>query len=43
MGMRIKKHLPRAVYKSMDIDREMVHDYYSLDEVKESFDVILPF
>lgn len=43
LGMRIKKHLPRAVYKSMDIDREMVHDYYSLDEVKESFDVILLF
>ncbi len=40
---RIKKYLPQIIYKSMDIDREMNHDYYSLDEIKEVFDVILLF
>lgn len=29
------------VYKSMDIDRSLLHDYYSLDEIKEKFDVII--
>lgn len=29
------------VYKSMDIDRSLFHDYYSLDEIKEKFDVII--
>jgi len=40
---RIKKHRPQVVYKTMDIDREGVHDYYSLDEVEETFDVVLLF
>lgn len=43
LEMRIKEHLPHILYKSMDIDRERVHDYYSLDEVEEMFDVILLF
>jgi len=43
LEMRIKKHRPQIVYKSMDIDREGVHDYYSLDEVKETFDVVFLF
>lgn len=29
------------VYKSMDIDRSLFHDYYSLGEIKEKFDVII--
>jgi SAM-dependent methyltransferase len=40
---RIKKHRPQVIYKSMDVDREMFHDYYSLDETAEIFDVILLF
>jgi SAM-dependent methyltransferase len=40
---RIKKHFPQIIYKSMDIDREVEHNYYSLDEIKEGFDVILLF
>lgn len=40
---RIKKHFPQIIYKSMDIDREVEHNYYSLDEIKEVFDVILLF
>ena len=43
LEMRIKKHRSQIVYKSMDIDREGVHDYYSLDEVEETFDVVFLF
>ena len=43
LEIRIKKHRPQIVYKSMDIDREGVHDYYSLDEVEETFDVVFLF
>ncbi|MBI5328269.1 MAG: hypothetical protein HZB80_08280 [Deltaproteobacteria bacterium] len=28
-------------YKSMDTDRSRLHDYYSLDEIQERFDIIL--
>jgi len=31
----------QVTYKSMDIDRSLFHDYYSLDEIKEKFDVII--
>jgi SAM-dependent methyltransferase len=40
---RLKRHLPSLVYKSMDIDREQFHDFYSLEEVRESFDVVFLF
>lgn len=30
----------QVTYKSMDIDRSRDHDYYSLDEVQEKFDLI---
>jgi len=40
---RLKRHFPNLVYKSMDIDREQFHDFYSLEEVRESFDVIFLF
>jgi len=43
LEMRIKKYRPQIVYKSMDIDREVVHDYYALDDVKEPFDVVFLF
>jgi SAM-dependent methyltransferase len=40
---RLRRHFPKLIYKSMDIDREQVHDFYSLEEVQESFDVIFLF
>jgi len=40
---RLKRHLPKVIYKSMDIDREQFHDFYSLEEVQESFDVVFLF
>jgi 2-polyprenyl-3-methyl-5-hydroxy-6-metoxy-1,4-benzoquinol methylase len=33
----------RVIYKSMDIDRETKQDYYSIEEIKEKFNVIFLF
>ncbi len=40
---RLKANYPNLIYKSMDIDKEQFHDFYSLEEIRESFDVILLF
>jgi 2-polyprenyl-3-methyl-5-hydroxy-6-metoxy-1,4-benzoquinol methylase len=40
---RLKRHFPKLIYKSMDIDREQFHDFYSLEEIEESFDVVFLF
>jgi SAM-dependent methyltransferase len=40
---RLKRHYPGLIYKSMDVDREQIHDFYSLDEIQESFDVVFLF
>jgi SAM-dependent methyltransferase len=40
---RLKRHFPKLIYKSMDIDREQFHDFYSLEEIREPFDVVLLF
>jgi 2-polyprenyl-3-methyl-5-hydroxy-6-metoxy-1,4-benzoquinol methylase len=40
---RLQRHFPKLVYKSMDIDREQFHDFYSLEEVQEAFDVVFLF
>ncbi len=40
---RLRCHFPKLIYKSMDIDREVVHDFYSLEEIQESFDVVFLF
>ncbi len=40
---RLKRHFPKLIYKSMDIDREQPHDFYSLEEIHESFDVVFLF
>ncbi len=40
---RIQDHYPNLIYKSMDIDREQFHDFYELEEIRESFDVVLLF
>ena len=36
----VAKH-DAVVYKSMDIDRHLPHDYYSLDDIDEQFDLVL--
>jgi len=41
MEQHIEKAVPDVVYKSMDIDRGFPHDYYSLDEIDEQFDLII--
>ena len=40
---RLRRHFPRLIYKSMDVDREQFHDFYGLEEIHESFDVIFLF
>ncbi|MEE9614147.1 MAG: methyltransferase domain-containing protein [Thermodesulfobacteriota bacterium] len=39
LAEKVKKVYPSVVYKSMDVDRAGAHDYYSLDEVDDKFDV----
>lgn len=41
LGERVNKKLSGVTYKTMDIDRAKEHDYYSLDEIKETFDVVV--
>ncbi|RLB07547.1 MAG: hypothetical protein DRG50_02465 [Deltaproteobacteria bacterium] len=38
---KIIKKYDNVIYKSMDIDRHLPHDYYSLDEIDEHFDFVL--
>jgi len=40
---RIKKYYSHILYKSMDIDPTYPHDYSSLEEVHEKFDLVLLF
>ena len=40
---RLKRHFPKLIYKSMDVDRQQFHDFYSLEEIQESFDVVFLF
>ena len=40
---RLKRHYPNLIYKSMDIDQEQVHDFYSMEEIQETFDVVFLF
>lgn len=43
MEKRVKDVYPDILYKSMDIDRRVPHDYYSLAEIDEQFDLITLF
>ncbi len=43
MQKRVKEVSLDILYKSMDIDRTILHDYYSLDEINEQFDLIILF
>ncbi|MCX8118177.1 MAG: class I SAM-dependent methyltransferase [Desulfobacterota bacterium] len=40
---RLKKHFPKLLYKSMDVDRDQFHDYYDLEEIQETFDAVFLF
>jgi SAM-dependent methyltransferase len=40
---RIQKRFPHVIYKSMDIDPTYRHDYASLEEIREGFDMVLLF
>lgn len=41
LGERVAAKVAPITYKTMDVDRAQSHDYYSLDEVAGSFDVII--
>ena len=41
LGDKVLKLHPNATYKTMDLDKEVHHDYYSLDGIEESFDIIV--
>jgi 2-polyprenyl-3-methyl-5-hydroxy-6-metoxy-1,4-benzoquinol methylase len=43
MERRVKDVYPDILYKSMDIDRSVDHDCYSLDDINEQFDLIILF
>lgn len=43
MQKRVTDVYPDILYKSMDIDRTIPHDYYSLDDIDEQFDLIILF
>ena len=43
LGDRIKRHLPHVLYRSLDIDPSYRHDYTSIDEVREEFNMVLLF
>jgi cyclopropane fatty-acyl-phospholipid synthase-like methyltransferase len=40
---RLKRHYPNLIYKSMDVDQEQSHDFYSIEEIRETFDVVFLF
>lgn len=41
MGYKIKEKYPSVEYKSMDIDKAKTHDYYNLEDISETFDLII--
>ncbi len=43
LGTRLKEHYPNILYKSMDVDPTYPHDYSSLEEIREKFDMVLLF
>jgi len=40
---KLKNVYPSILYKSMDINLHLPHDYHSLDEINEQFDLIILF
>ncbi len=43
MQKRVREIYPDILYKSMDIDCSVPHDYHSLDAIDEQFDLIILF
>lgn len=41
IGEKMMAKFSSVIYKSMDIDRAQSHDYYSFEEIAESFNMIL--
>jgi SAM-dependent methyltransferase len=41
LGEKIINKISPITYKTMDIDKTQPHDYYSLNEISESFDMII--
>ncbi len=41
LGEKIILRFPSITYKTMDIDKDQHHDYYSLVDISESFDMII--
>lgn len=41
LGEKINHKIPSAIYKTVDIDKTQYHDYYNIDEVSESFDMVI--
>lgn len=37
----LRKQRPNIIYKSLDIDKRLPQDYYSLNDIKEQFDVVI--
>jgi len=40
-GKKLKCVFPMLTYKTMDIDTSLPHDYYSLADITETFDIII--
>ncbi|MBN1521014.1 MAG: methyltransferase domain-containing protein [Candidatus Aureabacteria bacterium] len=40
---QLKTSFQDVKYRSMDIDRDKKHDYYSFEEIKEKFDIVFLF
>jgi len=40
---KLKNYFKNFTYKSMDVDRDKKHDYYSFEEIKEKFDIVFLF
>ena len=43
LSQHLFEHVPESVYKSMDVDARQTHDYYSLEDIEETFDRIFMF
>ncbi|MCJ7662700.1 MAG: methyltransferase domain-containing protein [Desulfobacterales bacterium] len=43
MAKRVQDVCPDILYKSMDIDRTVTHDYYTVAEIDDQFDLIILF
>ena len=43
LAQHMNEHFPQSVYKSMDVDARQTHDYYSLEDIEETFDRVFMF